>query len=844
MSDLLTGLLDDLRAEGDQLRATVDRLGDDGWLRQTPAAGWTVATSVAHLLWTDEVAILAAHSLHGEAGKEAWDAVVLEAIADPFGYVDAGAHALAALPRDEVLERWAGGRTALQHALTEVPDGMKLPWFGPPMSPASMATARFMETWAHALDVYDAAAQELGQRRPEPTDRIRHVAHLGVRTRNFAFGVQEEEPPAEEFRVELTAPSGEVWAWGPDGAAAAGGRVGVRLLPARHPARAPRRHGPGRGRRRRRALAADRPGVRRPGRRRAGGVVSDVLRVGNCSGFYGDRLSAMREQLEGGRLDVLTGDYLAELTMLILGRDTMKDPSLGYARTFARQLEDCLGLALEQGVRIVSNAGGLNPAGLADRIREVARGLGLDPQVAHVEGDDLRPLGLYDGALTANAYLGGFGIAAALTAGADVVVTGRVTDASVVVGPAVAHHGWTPTSYDELAGAVVAGHVIECGAQATGGNFSGFRRLVQEGMDPTRPLGFPVAEIAADGSSVITKHDGTGGAVTVDTVTAQLVYEIQTTHYLNPDVTADLGSIRLAQEGPDRVAITDVRGQAPPERLKVCVNELGGFRNQVEFVLTGLDVEEKAEWVRTQLAPSLTAAEVSWSRVALPQQDADTEEGASTLLRCTVMDPQADPVGRRFTGPAVELALASYPGFTMTTPPQQPTPYGVYRPEYVERSQVAHTVVHADGRREVVADPTEFSATDDETGRRASPYPAPIDSVNRRAPFGTFVHARSGDKGGDANVGLWVANDGDPRREARITWLAKMLSPRKVRELLPEAADLDVEVYVLPHLGAVNVVIRGLLGQGVAASTRFDPQAKGLGEWLRSRIVHVQEDLL
>jgi len=530
--------------------------------------------------------------------------------------------------------------------------------------------------------------------------------------------------------------------------------------------------------------------------------------------------------------------------MLILGKDTMKDPSLGYARTFVRQLEECLGLALEKGIKIVSNAGGLNPAGLADRVREVARGLGLEVNVAHVEGDDLRPLGLYDGALTANAYLGGFGIAAALDAGADVVVTGRVTDASVVVGPAIAHHGWTPESYDELAGAVVAGHVIECGAQATGGNFSGFRQLVKDGLDPTLPLGFPIAEIAADGSSVITKHDGTGGAVTVDTVTAQLVYEIQSTRYLNPDVTVRLDTIGLAAEGPDRVAVSGVRGEAPPERLKVCVNELGGFRNQVEFVLTGLDVEEKAEWVRAQLTPSLRAAEVSWSRVTTPPPDADDEEAASVLLRCTVMDPQPDPVGRAFTGPAVELALASYPGFTMTTPPQQPTPYGVYRPEYVDRARVEHTVVHADGRREVVADPATYSTADPDDGRRPSPYPAPADSLNRRMPLGTFVHARSGDKGGDANVGLWVAHDGDPRRADRATWLAKLMSPRKVRELIPEARELEVDVYVLPNLGGVNVVIHGLLGRGVAASTRFDPQAKGLGEWLRSRAVHIREELL
>ncbi|MCW2774706.1 MAG: hypothetical protein JWN91_3032 [Nocardioides sp.] len=568
------------------------------------------------------------------------------------------------------------------------------------------------------------------------------------------------------------------------------------------------------------------------------------MRIGNCSGFYGDRLSAMREMLEGGQLDVLTGDYLAELTMLILGKDTMKDPSLGYAKTHVRQLEDCMGSALERGVKIVSNAGGLNPAGLADRLREVAKGLGLDPAVAHVEGDDVRSLGqeigLRDNALTANAYLGGFGIAAALRGGADVVVTGRVTDASLVVGPAVAHFGWTPTSYDELAGAVVAGHILECGTQATGGNFSGFKTLPHDG----RPLGFPLAELAADGSSVITKHAGTGGAVTVDTVTAQLVYEIQSARYLNPDVTTHLDSIHLREVGPDRVEVSGVRGEAPPERLKVCVNELGGFRNTVELVLTGLDIDAKADWVREQLTPALTASEVSWTRTALPPADADTEEGASSLLRCTVKDASPDPVGRRFTSAAVELALASYPGFTMTGPPAQPTPYGVYRAAYVDRTSVTHTVVHADGSREVVADPTEFSQVDHEDGLRPSPYPAPTDSLTRRVPLGTFVHARSGDKGGDANLGLWVARDGSGKYDARVTWLAKLLTPRKVRELVPEAADLDVEVYVLPNLGAVNVLIRGLLGDGVAASPRFDPQAKGLGEWVRSRMVHVQEGLL
>lgn len=210
MSDLLHGLLDDLAAEGDQLEAA---LATVAWDAPTPAPEWTVATQVAHLLWTDEVAVLAAHAHEGPEAKAAWDAVVLEAISDPTGYVDQGAHALAALPREEVLARWASSRADLGEALRALPAGQKMPWFGPPMSGPSMATARFMETWAHALDVYDAAGA-----RPEPTDRVRHVAHLGVRTRNFAYSVHGEEPPAADFRVELTAPSGAAWVWGPEDA--------------------------------------------------------------------------------------------------------------------------------------------------------------------------------------------------------------------------------------------------------------------------------------------------------------------------------------------------------------------------------------------------------------------------------------------------------------------------------------------------------------------------------------------------------------------------------------------------------------------------------------------------
>ncbi|MGV9724965.1 acyclic terpene utilization AtuA family protein [Nocardia beijingensis] len=561
----------------------------------------------------------------------------------------------------------------------------------------------------------------------------------------------------------------------------------------------------------------------------------DVLRIGNCSGFYGDRLGAMREMLEGGQLDVLTGDYLAELTMLILGRDRMKDPDLGYAKTFVKQIEDCLGLALERNVRIVANAGGLNPAGLAQRLRKVTADLGLDAKIAHVEGDDLvaRAGDLGFGApLTANAYLGAWGIVECLNAGADIVVTGRVTDASVIVGPAAAHFGWGRTDYDRLAGAVVAGHVIECGTQATGGNYAFFTELADLG----RP-GFPIAEIRADGSSVITKHAGTGGAVTVDTVEAQLMYEIQGARYAGPDVTARLDTIRLDQDGADRVRISGVTGEAPPPRLKVSLNTLGGFRNEMEFVLTGLDIEAKAELAQRQLESWLPArpAELTWTLARLDRPDAETEEQASALLRCVVRDQDPNKVGRAFSNVAVELALASYPGCSFTTLPGNGSPYGVFTPGFVDAAEVPHTAVLPDGARVEIAPATE---TAELAAVAEPPAPEPLpDGETRRAPLGTVALARSGDKGGDANVGVWVRTDEQWR------WLVHTLTVERVKELLPEAASLTVTRHVLPNLRALNFIIEGLLGQGVAYQARFDPQAKGLGEWLRSRHLDIPVEL-
>jgi hypothetical protein len=578
------------------------------------------------------------------------------------------------------------------------------------------------------------------------------------------------------------------------------------------------------------------------------------VRIANCSGFYGDRFSAAREML-AGPIDVLTGDYLAELTMLILWKARRKDPSLGYATTFLRQMEDVLGTCLERGIKVVANAGGLNPEGLAARLKE----LSPTARIAYLTGDDLAPaikdlraegheftnldtgLPLAKAELpvvTANAYLGGWGITAALQAGADVVICPRVTDASLVTGPAGWWHGWRRDDWDALAGAVAAGHVIECGAQATGGNYS----FTGEIADRRFP-GFPIAEVAADGSSVITKHDGTGGLVSVGTVTAQLLYEIGAPAYLNPDVVAHFDTIRLEQAGPDRVALTGTRGSPPPDTLKVAVNMLGGYRNTMTMVITGLDVEAKAEHAIRLLFDRLggTArfeeADVRLLRYDRP--DAPANELGVAHLRVTVKDQDERKVGRAFSDAITELALAGYAGFHTTTPPAGASAYGIYWPALIPADVVTQQLHLPDGPPQVISHTAPAAgATFTQTRRPDAEDAAIPGGAPAAVPLGRLCGARSGDKGGNANVGLWAVSP------TAYAWLRRHLTVEAFRELLTEAADLEVDRYELPNLLALNFVVHGLLAPGVSATARPDPQAKGLGEYLRSRIVTVPSGLV
>jgi hypothetical protein len=621
------------------------------------------------------------------------------------------------------------------------------------------------------------------------------------------------------------------------------------------------------------------------------------VRIANYSGFYGDRLSAAREMAEGGPVDVLTGDYLAELTMMILWKARQKDPATGYARTFLIQLEQVLGTCLDRGIKIVVNAGGLNPAGLAAQAAKIAAGLGLDPKIAYVEGDDLlgripdllaagtdlahldtgQPLaGSGVEPVTANAYLGGWGITEALNAGADIVLCPRVTDASLVTGPAAWWHGWQRHDWDRLAGAVIAGHVIECGPQACGGNYP----FLDEVTDRRYP-GFPIAEVAADGSAVITKHDGTGGLVSPGTVTAQLLYEIAGPAYANPDVTAHFDSVRLSQAGPDRVLVSGAHGSPPPPGLKVAMNYLGGWRNTMTLVLTGLDIEAKAAWARQELFGLLGGEDrfgaVDVRLLRFDQPDAPANEQATAHLRITVYDQDPNLAGRQFSDATMALALGGYAGFHTTTPPTAASAYGVYWPALVPAEAVEHAVVLPDGSRRVIPHTAAEVGAGAEAGHPsarsaplrsyplqdtppppapageppaadAPPSPAPAGEppaaegaswgATRRVPLGLVTGARSGDKGGNANVGIWA------RTPAGYGWLRAELTTERFRELLPEAAGLRVDRYELPNLLAVNFVVAGLLGQGVAASARPDPQAKGLGEYVRSRYLDIPASLL
>ena len=580
------------------------------------------------------------------------------------------------------------------------------------------------------------------------------------------------------------------------------------------------------------------------------------VRIANISGFFGDRASALREQLDGGEVDVISGDYLAELTMLILAKTRSRRPDGGFARTFVAALEDSLEAVQERSVKVVVNAGGLDPAGAADAIRAMVAEKDLDLRVAAISGDDLvdritalqvggeefinlqtgTPLGaLASEVVTANAYMGGWGITEALRAGADIIVTGRVADASVVSGPAAWWHDWSRNDYDQLAGAVAAGHVIECGMQATGGNYSFFDEVPDMGYP-----GFPWADIAADGSSVIGKHDGTGGEVSIGTVVSQLLYEIGPPAYLSPDVISRFDTISLSQEGPDRVAITGTRGEAPPTTLKVAAAIPGGYRNSMLIGLTGTEAEAKATLLSEQMWRALPwdredYDDVHESLIGRASDDPNSNESAISFWRIAAASKDEGKVGRAFSNAGIGILLGSIPGMFSVSPPGPATPFAKYWPTTVDRSRVTQQVDLGD---QVIEVPESASGGGEAVVPVVPDLPPIPPGPTRNVELGTIYGARSGDKGGIANIGVFA------RSAEAYVWLAESLTEEKLREMMPDVADLEIERFELPNLWSLNFILHGFLGEGVSSSLRLDAQAKGLGEYLRACRLEVPEDLL
>ena len=580
--------------------------------------------------------------------------------------------------------------------------------------------------------------------------------------------------------------------------------------------------------------------------------MAQVIKIANCSGFYGDRLATAREMVEGGPIDVLTGDYLAELTMAILYNQMQtRGENMGYVGTFLKQIKDVAQTCKAQNIKIVSNAGGLNPGSMAKEVKKILAELSVDAKVAYIDGDDIkddiprlqaegetftnldRDIPLSDSpnkVVTANTYFGAWGIKEALDQGADIVICPRVTDAAVVIGPAAWKFNWARNDYDALAGALAAGHIIECGAQCCGGNYSFF-----EEVPSFRNVGYPIAEIESDGSFTIAKHPGTGGLISVGTITAQLLYEIASPAYYNPDVIAHFDTLKITQRGPDRVYVSGCRGSSPPPTHKVCLNTLGARKQSMEVLLTGLDIEKKAEVYLDAVFHNLGGREqfddVDVQLIRSDKEDPATNEEAYAALRITVTTDDPEKVGRLFSARVTELALASVPGNTgRGGGDYNGNPVIAYWPTLLDSTRVTEWV-HLDGTTTEVL-PTQRLDFEEiyyqEEPTKINPAPG---GATSRIPFGRLYGTRSGDKGGCANCGIWAKTD------AAYSFLFEFLTVDKFKELAPDMARYRIERHEMPNLRALNFYIHDVLGEGVSSNHRIDKQAKSLGEYLRAKYI-------
>ncbi|THY16074.1 DUF1446-domain-containing protein [Aureobasidium pullulans] len=588
------------------------------------------------------------------------------------------------------------------------------------------------------------------------------------------------------------------------------------------------------------------------------------LRIGNCSGATGDAPHAMARMVREADVDVITGDWLSEMNIAWESIRKAEDPELGYDVGFLRQLTECIDDIAERKTKVITNAGAMNAPVLARKVEELCQSRGHDLVVATILGDDVSYL-LKQGKsgqralefphldhqnqlledwdpdlepTCAAAYIGAWGIVAALREGADIVICGRATDASPVVGAAAWWYGWSEQSYDQLAGALIAGHLIECGPYATGANFSGFKQFLSELVD----LAFPIAEITPSGTCYITKPDSMNGVVDKFNITSQLLYELQGQMYLNPDVVADIGSIRIEETGRKNcVSITGCKGFPPPATTKVMVAAPGGWQAETTYYINGLDVQEKAQMMKQQLQSIFSGSKFSKFSAELYGTQVDnpsSQQAGTVMLRVFAQARRKEDIAaEKFKIPLYSLRMQSYPGYHMNLDFRTMEPKQFYEifPATIPQATINHEAVVA-GKTISIPPPrrTQHYPVQRPSSETATAIDLESFGPTERRPLGTVVHARSGDKANNSNVGFFV------RHADEYTWLQSLLTVNKLKELLQDDyAGHGIERCEFPNILAVHFRIMDFLDGGIASSARIDGLGKGVGEYLRSKHVDI-----
>ncbi|RQO40102.1 terpene utilization protein AtuA [Variovorax sp. KBW07] len=597
-----------------------------------------------------------------------------------------------------------------------------------------------------------------------------------------------------------------------------------------------------------------------------------VVRIGGASGFWGDSSVGAPQLVASGQIDYLVFDYLAELTMSILAGARLKKPELGYATDFVSvAMKAVLKDVVAQGIRVVSNAGGVNPQGCADALAALAAEQGIALKIAVVSGDDVSPLlpelrqsqppvrelqsgaALPERVLTANAYLGARPVQAALDAGAQVVITGRCVDSAVTLGVLMHEFGWQPGDHDLLAAGSLAGHIIECGCQATGGLHTDWDTV------PDWPnIGYPIVECSADGGFIVTKPTGTGGKLTPAVVGEQLLYEIgDPASYLLPDVVADFTQVRIEQAGQHRVAVRGARGRAPTASYKVCATYVDGFKTSAQLTIVGFDAVAKARrtgeailartgtlFAQYGFGPySGTQLEVLGAESCYGPH-AQATQTREAILRLAVTHPRKDAL-ELFAREVAPAGTSWAPGTTGSGGGRASVSPSIRQYAFLLDKAKVQARVTVDGVPVDVPQAQGASGNDaahttaapaTTTHAATAATPATADSIE--VPLIRLAWARSGDKGDTSNIGIIA------RHPALLPLLREQLTEARVAEWLAHLVKGRVTRYDVPGIDAFNFVCEQALGGGGMASLRNDPLGKGMGQILLAVPVRVSTALL